>query len=244
MAVTVNNPHPSNARELDSEQAKAIIPILYNAVNGFDLWMSPGQQLAGIANYVWNTSTLVWDKETQPSGGGGGGGAVTIADGADIAEGATTDAAVTTDTSGTVSGKLRGLVKWAYERMPTSLGQKVMAASLPVVISSDQSAIPVTGPQTDAQQRAALTANAPAATSVGVASAAALAANANRKGLILVNTSAATISLGVGVAAVLNSGITLKPNGSFNMDQFNLFTGAINAIASAAASNLAIQEFQ
>jgi hypothetical protein len=77
------------------------------------------------------------------SGGGGGGGAVTVADGADVAEGATTDAAVTTDTDGTVSGKLRGLVKWAYERMPAALGQDDMAGSLPVVIASDQSAIDV-----------------------------------------------------------------------------------------------------
>ncbi len=65
---------------------------------------------------------------TQPGGGGGGGGPVTVADGADVAEGATTDAAVVTDVAGTVSGKLRGLVKWAYERMPSSLGQKTMAA--------------------------------------------------------------------------------------------------------------------
>lgn len=37
--------------------------------------------------------------------------AVTIADGSNIAEGATTDAAVVSDTTGTISGKLRGLVK-------------------------------------------------------------------------------------------------------------------------------------
>lgn len=42
---------------------------------------------------------------------GGGGSAVSIADGSDAAEGTTTDAAVTTDIAGTVSGKLRGLVK-------------------------------------------------------------------------------------------------------------------------------------
>src|SRR4051812_39508300 len=75
-------------------------------------------------------------------GGGGGGGAATIADGADVAEGATTDIAVVTDANGTVSGKLRGLVKWAFERMPASLGQKAMAASLPVVVASDQSSLP------------------------------------------------------------------------------------------------------
>lgn len=43
--------------------------------------------------------------------GGGGGGPATIVDGGDVAEGTTTDAAVTTDVNGTLSGKLRGLVK-------------------------------------------------------------------------------------------------------------------------------------
>ena len=89
------------------------------------------------------------------AGGSSGGGAVTIADGADVTQGALADAAVVTDTSGTLSGKLRGLVKWAFERMPSSLGQKLMSASLPVVIASDQSAISVTtGGLTDAQLRA------------------------------------------------------------------------------------------
>src|SRR5712692_3476309 len=44
-------------------------------------------------------------------GGGGGGGPATIADGADVAEGSTTDAAVTGDNPGTVSAKLRGISK-------------------------------------------------------------------------------------------------------------------------------------
>ena len=61
-----------------------------------------------------------------------------IAAGASVDVGAVADAAVITDTSGSLSGKLRGLVKWAFERMPASLGQKTMAASLPVVLASDQ----------------------------------------------------------------------------------------------------------
>lgn len=95
-------------------------------------------------NYVWDNASMAWVVETQPSGGSGGG-AATIADGADVAEGSTTDAAVITDTTGTVSGKLRGLVKWAFERMPAALGQTTMTASLPVAIASNQSSIPVTG---------------------------------------------------------------------------------------------------
>lgn len=45
----------------------------------------------------------------NPSGGGSGG-AVTIANGADVAQGSTTDAAVTTNANGTVVGFLRGIV--------------------------------------------------------------------------------------------------------------------------------------
>ena len=94
--------------------------------------MRPVQALT----HYWDVGTLAWIKGTQPAGGGGGG-AATIADGADVALGATTDAAVVTDTTGTVSGKLRGLVKWAFERMPASLGQKTGANSFPVTIASD-----------------------------------------------------------------------------------------------------------
>lgn len=43
--------------------------------------------------------------------GGAGGGAVTVADGADVAQGTTTDVAITSDASGTIIGFLRGLVK-------------------------------------------------------------------------------------------------------------------------------------
>lgn len=86
---------------------------------------------------------------------------------------------------------------------------------------------------------------APTFATVGVASATAVAANANRRGLVLVNTSANRISLGFGVPAVLDRGITLMANGgTFNMAAFDFSTQAVNAIASAAGSNLAIQEFE
>ena len=89
----------------------------------------------------------------------------------------------------------------------------------------------------------ALTAAAPTYATVGVTSASAVAANANRKGLLLVNTSANYISIGIGAAAVLYSGITLNPSGgAFWMDEYSFSTGAIYAIASGATSNLAIQE--
>lgn len=68
---------------------------------------------------------------------------ISVVDGGDVAEGTTTDAAVITDVAGTLSGKLRGLIKWAFERMPVALGQGTMAESLPVVLPSNQTNIPV-----------------------------------------------------------------------------------------------------
>lgn len=117
--------------------------------------------------------------------------------------------------------------------------------------------IGVTGPLTDTQLRATavpvsgvvssktdLSPSAPTAATVGVASASAVGANAARKGLVLVNTSNNRVSLGFGQTAVLDSGITLYgPGGTFEMDEYTFDVGTVNAIASAASSNLAVQEY-
>ncbi len=86
-----------------------------------------------------------------------------------------------------------------------------------------------------------LTPASPAAASVGTSSGQAVAANANRKALLLVNTSTNTIYLGFAATAVIGSGVALYPGGSFG--PFPNVIGAVNAIASGASSNLAIQEF-
>lgn len=114
------------------------------------------------------------------------------------------------------------------------------SGSDPTAPTSD---VNVTNTVTVNVSKTALTASSPTAATVGVASAQAVASNSSRKGLILVNTSANYISLGLGATAVLNSGITLAPYGTFVMDEFCFTTGAVNAIASAASSNLAIQEY-
>jgi hypothetical protein len=93
--------------------------------------------------------------------------------------------------------------------------------------------------------KTALTASSPIAVSVGLTSGVALAANANRTGFVFVNTSVNNISFGIGSnPAVLNSGITLTPNGVWVSDEYNFTTSAINAIAAGAGSNLTVQEFQ
>ena len=89
-----------------------------------------------------------------------------------------------------------------------------------------------------------LTAQSPAFATVGVASAQVIAANTARKGLVLVNNSTANISLAFGSAAVSGSGIVLYPGGVFFMDAFMFTTSAVSAIATAAGSNLGVQEWQ
>jgi hypothetical protein len=156
-------------------------------------------------NWVWDTNLLDWVVETQPSGGGGGGGAVTIADGANVVEGSTTDALVGGDSDGTINARLRAIStdqeavmgavgsvsygnatlfpdtppnvaevvmggmavkagsKWTAAPLTGQdtddslnvsitqgfvdplIGQQTMVGSLPVVIASDQTAVPVSG---------------------------------------------------------------------------------------------------
>ena len=79
---------------------------------------------------------------------------------------------------------------------------------------------------------------------MGVASGQVLARNLDRRGAVFVNTSVNRISFGIGAPAVLDSGITIYPNGgTWQMNEHSFTLEAINAIASGAGSNLAVQEF-
>lgn len=119
----------------------------------------------------------------------------------------------------------------------------VKAAST-AAVASDTAMVVAISPNNTISTKTSLTANAPGVVSVGVASAAFLASNAARKGLLVHNNSAATISYAFGTAAILNSGITLYPGGFFSMDEYSFSTAAINAIAGTAASSSSYQEFQ
>src|SRR5690242_17116598 len=60
--------------------------------------------------------------------------------------GLSTDAAVTTDITGSISARIRGLVNIIVARLP-ALGQAAMAASMPVAIASNQSAVAMSATQ-------------------------------------------------------------------------------------------------
>lgn len=103
-------------------------------------------------------------------------------------------------------------------------------------------AVPIIG---TVSTKGALTASAPLAVVVEITSAVVVAANINRKGLVVRNTSTSgqRISLGLsGAVAVLDSGITLYPQDSFSMGEYDFSTGAVTSIASAASGRLSVQE--
>lgn len=119
------------------------------------------------------------------------------------------------------------------------------ASTLRVTVATDD-VVPISGSIGNtafAVTKTDLTPSAPTTTSVGVASAQAVAAAATRKGLVLRNLSSNRISLGFGNTAVLDSGVTLYPRDTFAMDDYDFDLGAVNAIASAAASPLSVQEY-
>lgn len=89
-----------------------------------------------------------------------------------------------------------------------------------------------------------LTAAAPGTANASITSATIVAANASRKGLVIVNLSGKNVSFGFsGQAAVVSRGVTLAPDGIFNMGPTTFTTGAVTAITTGADSALAFQEW-
>ncbi|HEX2614003.1 MAG TPA: hypothetical protein VHL10_00800 [Nitrososphaera sp.] len=116
---------------------------------------------------------IIADNTASGGGGGGGGGAVTVADGADVAQGSTTDAAGSSTLVGQAkqlvastgvpgdsaytsgAGSLVSLLKGIFGRL--ALGQQLKAASLPVVLASDQGSLLTKG---DSVEQSSLSAGA------------------------------------------------------------------------------------
>jgi hypothetical protein len=89
----------------------------------------------------------------------------------------------------------------------------------------------------------AYTAPAPATVSVTSTSSIVIPANANRKGLVIVNIGDVDVFFGIGATALINSGITLVPNGTWVMDVNTFTKDALHAICSAT-STLSYQDYQ
>lgn len=78
--------------------------------------------------------------ESAAGGGGGGGGAVTVADGADVTQGAVADAVVAAGAAGSISAKLRRLSADIGTWIAT-IGTKNSAGSASVTLASDDAQI-------------------------------------------------------------------------------------------------------
>lgn len=122
-----------------------------------------------------------------------------------------------------------------------SLGQKTMAASFPVVIASNQSALPVSGAITT-QTRGALTDGsgsiAAPATAQNI-----FAANATRAYLFVQNISADTLWINFGTNAVEDQpSVRLSPGASFAMEGMMVSTQLVSIIGPNAAAKFVAKE--
>ena len=102
----------------------------------------PANRLVGSSSPVYITETV----EVTGSIAIGGDSGVSISDGLDATQGAIADAAVTTNATGTVSAKLRGIVAnlaTLLGRWPASLGSLTKAGSVSVTLASDEGDLPV-----------------------------------------------------------------------------------------------------
>ena len=101
------------------------------------------------------------------------------------------------------------------------VGQMASIGSVPVVIASDQSPVPITSP--------AATFHNGAETAVSNVPVLVLPANPTRAWAILQNTGSANVRIGVaGVGPT--TGLRLVPNGVVTIDQLNMYQGDLFAI--------------
>jgi len=81
------------------------------------------------------------------------------------------------------------------------------------------------------------------AVTVGAVTTVVLAANGHRVNVVLTNDSEQVIYIARGNAAVIGDGIRLNPaGGSYEIDDTNLWRGAINAICALGQANLCVSE--
>lgn len=137
-----------------------------------------------------------------------------------------------------------------------TLGQKTMTGSEPIVIASDQSAIPVSQsgtwivqPGNTANTTAWLvnevTSSTSSVTSVGSSATSVnlLASNANRKNATFYNDSTQILYLKLGATASNTSyTVQIQPGGYYELPAGKIYTGAIDGIWAAANGNARITE--
>jgi hypothetical protein len=115
-------------------------------------------------------------------------------------------------------------------------GQKLMAGSTPVVIASDQSAIPVTN--TPAQPANSAVTSVPS----NLASVTLLAANANRKGAMITNDGTGNLYVKLGAVASVTSFTAKLIAGAYYEVPSPVYTGVIDGIWDVAVGSARVTE--
>lgn len=185
-------------------------------------------------------------------GGGGGGGAVTIADGADVAEGAKADVKVVDpDASGTVVAILKGILQAVNVPATGSTSLTTIDNSLTDIdnsIGDTNTQLTNVNTKLDTisatigQQRGALT-NGSGSITTGGTSQAVFALNASRKYFFFQNISTETMWINFGVAAVQDQpSLEILPHASFVMETFFVSTEAINVISATTGSKFVAKQ--
>lgn len=124
-------------------------------------------------------------------------------------------------------------------QLPTTIGQKAMAASTSVVIASDQSAVPVSGTVTSTPS-----VNATGTTTSAAATGATqtlLAANASRRGATIFNDSTVSVRVKLGAIASPTSFTILMRAQSYYEVPFN-YSGIIDGIYDSATGSARVTE--
>lgn len=116
-----------------------------------------------------------------------------------------------------------------------ALGQAAMAASSPVVIASNQSAVPITQPTS---ATSTLSNVAASATTVGI-----LGSNAGRKGAIIQNDSSSAMYLAYAATSSTTAyTVKIPANTGFEMPITPVYTGAMSAVWDTATGSARITE--
>lgn len=176
---------------------------------------------------------------TGNGGGGGGGGAVTVADGADVNAGATTDIAVAAGAAGTIAAKVRRLTAdlgALILQIPASLGIKTAAASLSVAPASDAVFLIAGAAATRTDKSGTITAGGTAQN--------AIASNAARKGFEIQNQSSGNLWFSTLAAAVTSQPSVLLPPGAlYETPLGGSGTGALSVIGATTGQAFAAREW-
>lgn len=157
---------------------------------------------------------------------------------------------------GAISNTSFGITNWIGSTAPT-VGQKSMANSVPVVISSDQSSIPMTNTNLDVALSTRASDASVAAISTEIArpatatltnvsgsasSVTLLSLNANRKGFMIYNDSNADLYVKFGTTASVTSfTVKLGKDEFYEMNE-RVYTGRIDGIWSSATGAARITE--